>query len=514
MTEQVNEMINYQWERVLHVGLGFFIAYAVYLGTALLVGLDFLVAYAVYRNNQSGTALLVATTNEMMNHWKLAILVGIGSLVVSAVYRYLNNVFGSTLLVGLDFLVAYTVYKLYRNNHQPGTALLVATTNEMMNHWKLAILVGIGSLVVSAVYRYLNNVFGSTLLVGLDFLVAYTVYKLYRIAATDGADGAQEEALRAEYYRQEEALRDGVAYAVYLNNQLGTALLVGIGSIVVYALIRNTATDGEDEEYDDKTARSLLTKVDAELYRYAVYRNIMDKIARALLTTEGFDPNDLNQENNRGWTPMNYFSMTGNVKKMIRYLIAHGADCRKADAQGRFPLLWAAAEGHLEMVKLLSRDGGAHEDIRRQTNFGTSPLRIAFINGHVPVDQWLIRNGALASRDGDGDNIIHDATMRKDLSPTPIHGSPVKWDSDKREPVLAWARDAARDAITARDNSPLFVSGTILFPHDILESIAQYMAGTPQQVRMLRQLIERLSAFIAEVPFVPFVEEEEESEDE
>ena len=449
MTEQVNEMINYQWERVLHFGLGFFIAFWVYLGTALLVGLGFLVAYAVYRNNQSGTATLVATTNEMMNHWKLAILVGIGSLVVSAVYRYLNNVFGSTLLVGLDFLVAYTVYKLYR------------------------------------------------------------------IAATDGADGAQEEALRAEYYRQGEALRDGVAYAVYLNNQLGTALLVGIGSIVVYALIRNTATDGEDEEYDDKTARSLLTKVDAELYRYAVYRNIMDKIARALLTTEGFDPNDLNQENNRGWTPMNYFSMAGNVKKMIRYLIAHGADCRKADAQGRFPLLWAAAEGHLELVKLLSRDGGAHEDIRRQTNFGTSPLRIAFINGHVPVDQWLIRNGALASRDGDGDNIIHDATMRKDLSPTPIHGSPVKWDSDKREPVLAWARDAARDAITARDNSPLFVSGTILlFPHDILESIAQYMAGTPQQVRMLRQLIERLSAFIAEVPFVPFVEEEEESEDE
>jgi len=49
----------------------------------------------------------------------------------------------------------------------------------------------------------------------------------------------------------------------------------------------------------------------------------------------------------------------------------------------------------------------------------------------------------------------------------------------------------------------------------ILEVIAHYVAGTPQQRHTLRQLMDRLPAFIADEPFVePFVEEEEDEEDE
>ena len=45
----------------------------------------------------------------------------------------------------------------------------------------------------------------------------------------------------------------------------------------------------------------------------------------------------------------------------------------------------------------------------------------------------------------------------------------------------------------------------------ILELIAQYVAGTQRQRRTLRQLRDRLPAFIADVPFAD--EEEEEDED-
>ena len=45
----------------------------------------------------------------------------------------------------------------------------------------------------------------------------------------------------------------------------------------------------------------------------------------------------------------------------------------------------------------------------------------------------------------------------------------------------------------------------------ILELIAHYIAGTPQQLRTLRQLVDRLPALIADVPFV--IEEEDSDDD-
>ena len=53
------------------------------------------------------------------------------------------------------------------------------------------------------------------------------------------------------------------------------------------------------------------------------------KTARALLKMKEFDPDNLNEEDENGMTPMLYFCVTGNLQ-MCRYLIAHGADCRKA----------------------------------------------------------------------------------------------------------------------------------------------------------------------------------------
>ena len=107
------------------------------------------------------------------------------------------------------------------------------------------------------------------------------------------------------------------------------------------------------------------------------------RTAQALLKKEGFDPDDVSKLNIYGCTPMVYYSYMGNVT-MVRYLIAHGADCRKIDRSGYSPMHWAAMYGHLEIIKLLSHDGGAHDDIRKVSNIGHSPLRVALDRGQSP----------------------------------------------------------------------------------------------------------------------------------
>ena len=138
-----------------------------------------------------------------------------------------------------------------------------------------------------------------------------------------------------------------------------------------------------------------------------------DKTARVVLTMGGFDPDNLNERANGGWTPLLWFIVQGNVA-MVRYLISRGADGRQTDVHGLFPMFLAALVGCLEIMKLLSRDGGAHEDIWRLDIFGRSPLNIALERGRFNVVYWLIRNGALESRD-DVDGGLNDAIMRRDL---------------------------------------------------------------------------------------------------
>jgi len=243
-----------------------------------------------------------------------------------------------------------------------------------------------------------------------------------------------------------------------------------------------------------------------------------DHTARALLTTDGFDPDDLNKVSLQKWlwTPMIYYSANGNVT-MIRYLIAHGADGRKIGNRGIFPLYSAAAYGHLEIVKLLSRDGGALEDIRRRTTDAgysplsmATPLRAAFYNKHFIVVQWLILNGALTSRFDDiNGGGIADMVLRRDLRQSRRRRI---WDYDKREKVQAWAQDIVTNHDTVvtvlltgmivRSNQTS--SSLVVFKgtSGILEVIAQYMAEKPpHQVRMLRQLMILLRAFIDDTPF-------------
>ena len=238
-----------------------------------------------------------------------------------------------------------------------------------------------------------------------------------------------------------------------------------------------------------------------------------------MLTKKGFDPEDIHKACvvTGGWqttTPMIYFCCMGLVT-MVRYLVYRGADGRTADTYyGRCPMYWAAANGHVDTIRWLAHEGGAHDDIRRVTSTGISPLRIALHRGHVEAAQLLILLGALSPQNGDG--IMEDRILRRDLC---HEGS--EWSEDLRCSILVWAQQSVAAV-------PVLLTGTLVSatkPYatrshkrqkrsqasalvvlngksGILELIAHYVAGTPHQVRTLRQLITLLPVFMADVPFV------------
>ena len=247
-----------------------------------------------------------------------------------------------------------------------------------------------------------------------------------------------------------------------------------------------------------------------------------DKTARALMKEEGCDPDNLNKKRN-GWglIPILYFSFVGNFK-MVRYLIAHDADCRITDTDGWFPLYSAAYGGNLDICKWLCHQCGAHEDIRRVTGCGWSPLRAALCNGHTDVFHWLILNEALLSPRADVDGGgIDDAIMRRDLRQDEHD------EACRRLNVLSWARDAVK----IYNNIQLLLKGSLIVPSsssssssplakfngasEIFDIVAEY-AGCPtaQELRIFRQLIDLLSAFIDDVPFVEYWSDTDDGDEE
>ena len=221
---------------------------------------------------------------------------------------------------------------------------------------------------------------------------------------------------------------------------------------------------------------------------------------------------------------MLYFCLTGNLK-MCRYLFySRGVDCRATDKYGRCPMYMAALGGRLEIIEWLCHECGAHEDIRKIDYAGNTPLYIALLNGRFQVAQWLILKGALAPRDDVDGGGIDDAIMRRDLR------QGRNWCFDRRLPLVSWAHDA----VTAHENFQFFLTGTALFSPDetrtsfslsssllvrifngqqqpdILEVISHYVEeNTEQELRMFRQLLDRLPRFIKDVPFGANVEEKD-----
>ena len=94
-----------------------------------------------------------------------------------------------------------------------------------------------------------------------------------------------------------------------------------------------------------------------------------------------------------GTTPLNIAAEKGFVA-IMRHLIdnyagADGANLEAYDEKGRTPVVAAAANDHLEAVKLLLENGA---DLNASTDSGSTALYIAASNGHVNIVRYLLRH--------------------------------------------------------------------------------------------------------------------------
>ena len=82
---------------------------------------------------------------------------------------------------------------------------------------------------------------------------------------------------------------------------------------------------------------------------------------------------------------------TGKVDA-VKVLLAAGADVQaKEPKRGQTALMWAAAEGHAEVVDALIRAGA---DFRYRLDTGYSPFLFAVREGHTPGGSHLLKAGA------------------------------------------------------------------------------------------------------------------------
>lgn len=167
------------------------------------------------------------------------------------------------------------------------------------------------------------------------------------------------------------------------------------------------------------------------LYLAAINANA-DIIARLL--EAGADPNSIVTGQDETWLMLT--SYTGNPAA-VRHLLAAGADPNAPQVRGQTALMWAASEGHADVVRLLVESGSdleaaslestrperrpaggftallfaarqGHIDAARALleagaavdhvgADGTSPLLIAIVNGHYDLGYLLLEHGADAS---------------------------------------------------------------------------------------------------------------------
>ena len=127
---------------------------------------------------------------------------------------------------------------------------------------------------------------------------------------------------------------------------------------------------------DGESVRDFSQEADEQIYVY-----IRGKVGVALLVA-GHDVNAREEHDNRGErrhkTPLSA-AVDGNEPLAVRLLLRRGANPDLADGDGdRFPLHWAAANGHKECIQVLvSFDA----DTRVQDKKGRTPLTIAVQRG-------------------------------------------------------------------------------------------------------------------------------------
>ena len=134
----------------------------------------------------------------------------------------------------------------------------------------------------------------------------------------------------------------------------------------------------------------------------------------AKLLSAGANPN---AAQTNGLSPLTIAARTGNLD-IVKALLAHGARVNAAiPSTGQTALMWAAAEGHRDVMQELIKAGA---DVRAPSTIGFTPLLFATRNGDIEAAKILIAAGADVNEPGsDGTHSLplavvsgHDAFAR------------------------------------------------------------------------------------------------------